>query len=172
MSVWVRDTVTVTSVLLVASGGGAFGARVQRWSKRKTSSLKAWSSEETRKLLLITVTATVVANLITVLFVGLAIAIARNYPAHPPGTPKDSGYLNEAIQVIFLWILIYIVQYANKDASTAPKDPLSATRKKWLDQLNKLGPAMNRMLVYAKVLAGFLTLLYLFALVGSAAGIK
>lgn len=58
--------------------------------KRKNSILQGWTPDD-NKLLVITIAATVAANIITVVIVALAVIIARSVQPHP-GTPGNYAF--------------------------------------------------------------------------------
>jgi len=120
-------------------------------NKQKNSLFANWTINDS-KLLMITITATVVANMVTIIMVAMAIIVARSFRPKP-ATPQNYIFL--------FWITPFLVLAAYGAFS-------SLYRKRNV----RSAPVIKWALIIVGLGTGFLALLYVLAWIGFALGVK
>jgi hypothetical protein len=123
--------------------------------KQKKSIFSNWTPGDS-KLLMITIAATVVANIVTIILVALAIIVARSFRPNP-GTPANYIFLLgiSAFPALAAYAAFSSLYRTRRKSIASPFDKV----RKWAIVITGLG-------------AGFLTLLYILGWIGFAVGVK
>lgn len=123
--------------------------------KREKSIFRNWTPGDS-KLLVITIAATVTANIVTVILVALAVIVARSFRPNP-GTPGNYAFLFgiSALPVITACVAFSTLRRLRRERATF----LGDRAFKWVMAI--LG-----------ITAGFSALLYILGWIGLAAGIR
>jgi len=121
----------------------------------RDSIFRNWTSDD-RKLLMITIVATVAANIVTVVVVALAVIIARSMRPNP-GTPGNYAFLFGSS--IFPLLAVFTVLHVLHTSKHEKKRDLWYQVVKWT-------------LIAIGAFEGLFALLYILAFIGFATGIK
>jgi small-conductance mechanosensitive channel len=123
--------------------------------EQNTTIFRNWTQDDS-KLLIITIVATVLANIITVVLVALAVIIARSSRPHP-GTPGNWAFFFGSC--LFAIVSGYSALWFFRDSR----------RKKATDSFVKV---IKLILAISAISTCFIASLYILALIGLAAGVR
>lgn len=123
--------------------------------KKRESIFRDWTSDDS-KLLIITIAATIVANIFTVIVVALTVIVARSMRPNP-GTPGSYAFFfgSSLFPLIGVWIILSF---------------LRTTRRK--KEVDLTGQVIKWIIIAVGILEGFFALLYILGMIGFAAGVK
>jgi len=88
--------------------------------RQKKPTFQSWSPDDS-KLLVITVAATVIANVVTVLFIGAAIALAHSFrPTRPTSWPYFILLAMTAMATISVYMVVYSLRRSGSKRDAYP----------------------------------------------------
>ena len=123
--------------------------------KKRDSIFTNWTSGDS-KLLIITIAATVVANIFTVILVALAVIVARSMRPNP-GTPGSYAFFvgSSLFPLIGVWMILSF---------------LRITRRR--KEVDFTGRVIKWIIIAVGILEGFFALLYVLGMIGFAVGVR
>ena len=123
--------------------------------KKRDSIFGNWTSDDS-KLLIITIAATVVANIFTVILVALTVIVARSMRPNP-GTPGSYVFFfgSSLLPLIGVWMILSFLRATRRGKEV----DLTSRVIKWI-------------IIAVGILEGFFALLYVLGMIGFAVGVK
>jgi hypothetical protein len=123
--------------------------------RQNKSVFQSWTPDD-RKLLIITIAATVAANIITVILVALAIILARSFRPHPRTTGNyESVFGSSLLPALGVWTVLSFWRHSRRKRATDSVDRMI----RWTMAI--LG-----------IFEGLFILSYILAFIGFAAGVR
>jgi hypothetical protein len=123
--------------------------------KKRDPIFRNWTSDDS-KLLIITIAATVVANIFTVILVALAVIVARSMRPNP-GTPGSYAFFfgSSLFPLMGVWVILSFLRITRRGK-----------------EVDFTGRVIKWIIIAVGILEGFFALLYVLGMIGFAVGVK